>query len=179
MLKRYRSRGLSMVEIMVALALLVALLLAGLPTFTTMIAGARVRSVAEDLLAGVQLARVEALKRGEPVRFNLDAEVGGGWSAVLVSSDEVLSSRNAVEGATVNVVGDLDNFAVFNSFGLRVQPVGGDLTFSITKPDSGDCQPAGTIRCMAVVVRSGGQVRMCDPLRPAGDPQSCIMEATP
>ena len=40
----------------------------------------------------------------------------------------------------------------------------------------GDCRhdvPAGPMRCLRVVVRMGGSVRMCDPARPAGDPQAC------
>lgn len=176
---RTAQRGISLIEVMITIVLAALLLVLGVPTMADMLAGIRVRGVGEDVLSGIQLARTEALKRGESVRFNLDEETGGGWSVVLVSTDEVLSSRNAAEGASVNVVGDLESFAVFNSFGLRAQPAGGDLTFSITKPDSGDCQPFGPIRCMAVMVRPGGQVRMCDPQRPVGDPQSCVIGAAP
>ncbi|HLB44192.1 MAG TPA: hypothetical protein VJK49_02305, partial [Candidatus Limnocylindrales bacterium] len=42
-------------------------------------------------------------------------------------------------------------------------------------PSGGTCEDAGgTIRCMAIVVSSGGSLKMCDPkITAAGDARNC------
>lgn len=173
------QRGFSLIEIMVAVAVGIILLMAGLPAMTGMIAGLRVRSTGDEILAALQVARAEAMKRNQNVTFSLDAEEGAGWSVLLDADQSVLSGKDAAAGGKVLVQGDLDSMARFNNLGLRVAPTGGDLSFTISNPGAGACQPSGTVRCLRVVVRVGGQMRLCDPQRPAGDPQSCDFGAGP
>lgn len=66
-----RVRGFSLVEMMTVLAIAAILLAIAVPYFGTMIANARVDSVAESLLAGLVRARAEAIKRNAPMRFQL------------------------------------------------------------------------------------------------------------
>ncbi|MBI4998115.1 MAG: GspH/FimT family protein [Rhodocyclales bacterium] len=165
-----------MVELVIVLVVVSMLFLVGLPSFMNYMAGFKVRSVSEGLIGAVQLARIEAAKRNQPVRFVLDDPDGGGWS-VLAADDTVLQSRGADEGGNVQVTvtpagaGTL----VFNSLGQRSVPDAnsGLVTLAVTNPASGACQPSGGVRCLSIVVESGGQSRMCDPQRPNGDPQAC------
>jgi type IV fimbrial biogenesis protein FimT len=169
-----RHAGISLIEIVIALAVVGMLMVAGLPALSGMLANIRVRGAAEEVAGGLQLARAEAMKRNQNVTFRVDASDGAGWSVVQDSDQSVITGKPATAGGTIQLEGDLDTFARFSNLGLRTLPVGGDLTFAVTNPGAGDCQPAGPVRCMNVIVRVGGQTRLCDPLRPAGDPQSCV-----
>ena len=73
-------RGFTLLEIMVALTLASMLLLAGLPSFTTFLRNAEVRSTTEAISNGLRIARTEATRLIRPVTFTL---AGGGdpsWS---------------------------------------------------------------------------------------------------
>ena len=59
-----RHRGFTLIELMVGLALLAVLTMLAFPTFTTMVQNARLRAVADSILAGLQGARAEAATIG-------------------------------------------------------------------------------------------------------------------
>lgn len=164
--------GMTLVELMIAMALVVLVLLLGMPSFSGMLASLRLRSVAEGMLGGIQMARTEAARRNQSVNFRLDAQDGGGWSVALADGS-TLQSKSASEGGSVNVQSDLGTTLTFNNLGQRTVPAGGALTFSLTNPDAGDCQPSGPIRCLNITVQAAGQARLCDPRRTAPDPQAC------
>jgi type IV fimbrial biogenesis protein FimT len=66
-----RSRGMSLVELMIAITLLALLLGLGLPALSTTLHNFRIRTMAESLVSGLQTARVEAVRRNATVRFQL------------------------------------------------------------------------------------------------------------
>lgn len=167
-----RRSGFSLIEVMIALALVVLVLMLGLPALSSALASLRVRAVAEGILAGLQIARTEAVRRNQPVSFRLDSETGGGWSVLLVSDGSVLQAKPSSEGGSINVQADLGTTLTFNNLGQRTTPAGGVLSFSLTNP-VGDCQPSGSIRCLSLLVQPSGEVRLCDPQRTAPDPQAC------
>lgn len=119
------------------------------------------------------MARTEATRRNQQVRFQLDSEDGGGWSVVLVTDDSILQAKSAGEGGTVLVQSDMGAALTFNNLGQRIAPLGGPLTYFFSNPDVGACQPGGNIRCLSIIVQSSGQVRLCDPQRATPDPQAC------
>jgi type IV fimbrial biogenesis protein FimT len=65
----FRGRGFSLIELVIAIAILGILLGLGLPTMVTYSRNIKVRTVAESFLAGIQLAR------GEAVRLNSNTEL--------------------------------------------------------------------------------------------------------
>ncbi|HST00547.1 MAG TPA: prepilin-type N-terminal cleavage/methylation domain-containing protein, partial [Usitatibacter sp.] len=65
------SRGFTLVEIFIALAIVAMLLMLVAPSMGTWIQNTRLRSAAEALSRGLQTARVEAMKRNAIVAFNL------------------------------------------------------------------------------------------------------------
>jgi len=75
---RRRSAGISMVEIAVTLAVLSVLLGMIVPSVSTWLGNARIRSSAESLLSGLQQARNEAVRRNRDVSFWLVTESSTG-----------------------------------------------------------------------------------------------------
>jgi len=177
-LKRALPRGFTLIELMIALAVLAFVLLIAYPTFVTLLANLRVRSVADGVLSGLQQARSEALKRNMAVTFSLDpaSGVGGGWQLRL-PDNTVLQSKASAEGGLVEVMmagGNAD--IVFDNLGRRLLPVAPPavLDVDVSNPGVDACETAGgSVRCLRVTVPVGGGVRLCDPRRPAGDPQAC------
>lgn len=177
MLNKGLPKGFTLVELMVTIALLAFLLLIAYPGFVTMLANLRVRSVADGVLSGLQYARGEALKRNMEITFRIDpvSGVGGGWQ-VLLPDATVIQQKSAAEGGGVEAQmngGNVD--IVFENLGRRSLPAAppATLDIDITNPSVDTCEPAGSIRCLRVTVALGGEVRLCDPRRPAGDPQAC------
>jgi type IV fimbrial biogenesis protein FimT len=62
-----RSRGFTLMELMVVLAIAGTLLAIGVPSFREFLRNNKMASVANDLLGGIQTARTEAIKRQLPV----------------------------------------------------------------------------------------------------------------
>lgn len=65
------QRGLTLVELLVTVTLLVILLFLAAPNFITWINNTRVRTVAEVLQNGVRFAQAEAIRRNRSVVFYL------------------------------------------------------------------------------------------------------------
>jgi type IV fimbrial biogenesis protein FimT len=73
MLMRYH-RGFTLVELMIGLGLFALLLALAVPGFTGMLQNSRLRGTADGILAGLQSARSEALRRNQAVEFLLTAD---------------------------------------------------------------------------------------------------------
>jgi type IV fimbrial biogenesis protein FimT len=70
----YRPRssvGFGLIELLIGIAIFAILFAIALPTFSRLIADVRVRNQSEHILAGLQQAKGEALKRNSTVRFQL------------------------------------------------------------------------------------------------------------
>lgn len=65
------SRGVSLIEIIIVLAIMGLLLLAAIPNVTERIRNTQIRNTSESLLAGLQRARTEAITTNQTVRFSL------------------------------------------------------------------------------------------------------------
>lgn len=185
-------RGFSLIELVVGMVILGVLLSLMVPAFSNWLRNARVRTAAESVQNGLQLARAEAVRRNTLVRFSLvtttdnncalDA-AGPNWVVSLESpagkcatpaSDDVapriLQSRSGAEGSTATTIASDQSSVTFNSLGRLTTPAANVDFQSAT----GTCLPApGTVRCLRVVVSIGGQIRMCDPALPSGDAQAC------
>jgi type IV fimbrial biogenesis protein FimT len=84
----------------------------------------------------------------------------------------VIQSRAGTEGTRnvqVNPVGGVATVA-FTGLGRA----GNTLTLNITNPTGGACKSTGgEMRCLNIIVATGGQIRMCNPALASTNPQGC------
>lgn len=193
-----KQGGFSLIELMIGIALVAILMVMGVPSFSAWVQNSQVRTAAESIQNGLQIARAEAVQRNARVRFNLtDASGMVVWSVdcVSVTADcpAGIQTRSAGEGGsnaragvsvavlpspipanqfnTALVAGaGLPAGVTFDGVGrVPVANIGAD----ITRVDVINAAKADARR-MVVVVNPGGQIRMCDPaIALASNPQGC------
>ncbi|HWD23733.1 MAG TPA: GspH/FimT family pseudopilin [Burkholderiales bacterium] len=198
---RRAPRGFSLIELMIGLAIITILLVLGLPAFNIFLQNTQIRNAAETTLAGITLARVEAVRRNTTVRFQLVSNLTSGCALSASSLDWVVSQANpsgacdaaasdttapqiiqkksAREGSSnVTIATTGGSTIVFDALG-RV--VGAGITVLDFANTNGTCEHVdavnGTMRCLRILVSVGGQVKMCDPKVPLNsppvDPREC------
>lgn len=167
------QRGVGLVEALVALVIAIVLLALAVPNFSAWIAGTRLRSTAEGMLAGLQYAKSEATTRNTPVRFQLTTTLDASctrsttdanWVVDIVDAVDdsvenrcnsapsdtvapsILQTRPATEtGAGVRIVADADQ-VVFNGLGRQVPVAPATAAATVTI----DITPASTVgRCLS------------------------------
>lgn len=198
MLIRFFQRGVTLIELMIGLAIVALVLFVAVPSFGIFLQNSQIRNAAGSVLDGLQLARNEAIRRNSPVRFQFvsnltsgctlsttslawvvsQADPSGACDAVPsdTAAPQLVQSRSATEGtsnARIAVTGG--STVVFTGLG-RAQTAG--ITQIDVTNTSGTClyvDPTnGTMRCMRILVSTGGQSRMCDPqVTAANDPRKC------
>lgn len=177
-------RGFTLIEVGITLAILAMLIALGLPSFSTWIGNTQIRSGAEAVQNGIQLARAEAVRRNLSTQFLLtdtaDMPPGTGWNVTVVSSGEVVQTRSKKEGspnATVVLTPLGSTTLTFNGMGRVIANADGSASITqidVANPGGGLCEAdGGTMRCLQIRVGLGGNVRMCDPKVAAGDPRAC------
>jgi type IV fimbrial biogenesis protein FimT len=72
---RVRAFGFSLIELMVALAVAAILISAAVPGFQHLIISSRLTTTANELVAALNMARSEAIKRNAAVNLNSDGAV--------------------------------------------------------------------------------------------------------
>lgn len=193
-----RQRGFTIIELMLAVAVLALILGLGVPSFVESIRNTQTRGLAESMQTGLQRARAEAIRRNRPVTFWLvtpavgipDAtcalsSASGSW---VVSLDNPAGKCNVAPSETADprilqlVGSQAGNITVaaadaggtgassitFNGFG---QPLAGSTPISridVTHQETG-------ARRLRIQVSTSGGVRMCDrDVADANDPRRCL-----
>ncbi|MBK8183098.1 MAG: GspH/FimT family pseudopilin [Candidatus Competibacteraceae bacterium] len=194
--KRYCA-GFTLLELVVTIALFGLLISLGLPAYTEMIQNTKIRNAAESIHAGIQLARVEALKRNVNVTFWMvslanpkvmdnSCALSGTSSSWVVSVDDpssncgtapsnataprIVQSHTAGDGNS-NVVVESENdrnHVTFNGLGQVVAS-----NEPLTKLDV-KAQTSGDFRSLRIHISPMGSTRMCDPkVLASDDPRKC------
>ena len=191
--------GVTLVEVMLAVAIGSILMMVALPAFTTFLQNARIKNGAETTLQGINLARAEAVRRNSPVRFQFVSDLTSGCALSATSlawvvsvSDptgacdatpggttppQIVQAKSATEGTdNVTMATTGGSSLVFNGLG-RV--TGAGITQIIFRnPVGGACvhedSTNGKMRCMQLNVSTAGAPRICDPkVTDTTDPRSC------
>lgn len=166
-----RQRGVTLIEMMIALVIIATLILVAMPSFSAWMANAQIRNGAEAVLNGMQFARNQAIQFNTAVQFELTGETT--WTVTRVSDGQELQSR-ADEGsanATTATLPDGATILTFNGMGWIV--ANADGSDSISQVDVEASLDIDGERPLRVSVTPGGAVKMCDPAVVAPDPRVC------
>lgn len=186
-----RAGGFTIIELVIAIALVGTLLKLGVPAFTAWIRNAQVRTVADALQNGVRLAQSEAVRRNrtvvlsltnaQPVQGAAAAANGKFWGIQFIpqfgdpTTDLFIQGgalTDVASGATItgpaalcfNSTGRLTTIAAATT-GVGAACSVGDVTFTVDM--------TGADRRLNVTVGLAGQLRLCDPNRPSTAPDGC------
>lgn len=169
-----RQFGFTLIEVVVTVAVLVAVSTIAIPAFQASIGNAQIRTVAESIRNGLQQARAEAIKRNARIRFTLQTSSAWQIGCVTVAADcpAVITQKSAVEGSSTNTTVSADNYsAVFSSFGTRDPAAAAALTVvNVTNAQV----KSEERRALRVMLNAGGNVKVCDPtVNTVGDTRAC------
>lgn len=191
-MNKHDQHGATLVELFVGIVILGVLMGLALPSFNSFIASSRLRTTAESILAGLQLARAEAIRRNLPVCFYIETSgtTAGVWQVNLDDSSRQMDCSNSnkfasasstayyrVEkslateavGITMTATPTAATTITFNAFG-KVTANAGDNNASLT---SLVLSTADTSQTYRVELSTGGQVHLCVPGMPTSDPRHC------
>ncbi|ABE50787.1 GspH/FimT family pseudopilin [Methylobacillus flagellatus] len=177
-----RAYGFTLVELVVTLTILTILLAMAAPSFREMLLNFQIRSAAEGLNTGLQIARAEAIRRNVNVVFTLSSNATWtvGCQVVVADADndgvedcpEVIQGKQSAEGAVsinVEVVPAGAHSVTFNGLG-RVT-FNNDGSNVMRQLDIAANEGNG--RNLRILIR-GGSVHFCDPsISTVGDPRVC------
>lgn len=141
---RYRSpagsdAGMTMIELMISITILAVLLGIGVPSFRNWMVNIRVRSVAESVVNGIQIARAEAVRRNTPVRFQLTSAIdnsctvnttGPAWvvNLTLTTSPQGLCATAPSDTVAPYIVQTSTNFSNISTVTVAGANSGGAFT---------------------------------------------------
>jgi type IV fimbrial biogenesis protein FimT len=180
LMSRAAQSGISLIEILVSIAILGIVFALGLPAFNTWIQNGQIRTAAEGIFNGLQLAKNEAIRRNANVQLKLDNAATAQWRLNLSSDPDgtPIQSRVAEEGSTTNVAvtvtpGGADT-VTFSALGRIVPNADASPVISQVVIDNPTITVVADRRTLWVQVPSGGAIRLCDPKVLAGDPRACL-----
>lgn len=201
LIARPRPSGMSLIEVLIGLAIMGVLLAIGLPNMALWLNNSQIRTAGETMLAGLTLARVEAVRRNQIVRFQLVsnltagcviAQAGTSWVVSLddpsgacdqapsdVAAPRIIQTRSGSEGTPRAAISAATAGTVhFNGLGRVTSPGGAaNMTqLAISNPTGGTCEhvDGGDMRCLRINISLGGEAKMCDPaVTDPTDPRRC------
>jgi type IV fimbrial biogenesis protein FimT len=175
---RSHSKGFSLVELVVAIVIVGIVFALAIPSITQWIENGQIRTAAEGVKNGLQLARMEAVKSNSPTSFTLSnpGVVGGtGWGAVDIRTGNVIQVKPDGEGSNHVVLNATPGGATTVTFtGLgRRQATNADGSAVLTMIQA-DNPSLTNPRLLNVTISVGGEIRTCDPIvTDSGDPRKC------
>jgi type IV fimbrial biogenesis protein FimT len=182
-----RQLGVTLIELLVGVAIVALVMALAMPSYSTWLQNSRLRGGAESILAGLQLARAEAVRRNTTVWFGVaGASV---WSVCLVAptvtataTTVTCAAANTVQAHTANDAAGatvtVGTFAVDGVTAGGGNPVGfNNLGRLVTLPTAfnvdNSALTTANSRDLRVVIDAGGAARMCDPAVIAPDSRAC------
>ena len=178
---KIRSRGFTLIELMITVSIAAILMMVAVPSFTAYRRNAELTSVANKVVGSINAARGEALKRGMtafivPLDNGTNWDVG--WAAFVDKSATRQQTYNATAEGVVSIqqavpsgISVVDNrtapdngYLMFDASGFSRTKAGGfgALALTIQRNDVAAADLPQQTRF--VIVSSTGRVRVCKPL---------------
>lgn len=173
-----RMSGFTLIELMVTLALVAILLRIGVPSFVSFQRNSELTSAANGLLASINTARTEAMKR------NLRAAVvptdgsswAGGWTVYVdvdgtdgfnASNDLVIATQSALASyfsvSGNNTASGSSPYIMFNGSGYPVTNSAAPTSLSVAISRNDLADDALREQTRRVILSKTGRVRVCKP----------------
>ena len=146
-----RTRGMTLIEVMIAVVITAILAAVGAPFFGDFVANSRLRETGNALMAETLYAQSEAVKRNGQVRL----AVNGNATQVIDMTGEkpaVVRERQFADGLIVETI-NID----FGSDGMT-RPRGTDVTVDVA---ANGITCSDNYRCPRMLIDAGGAVRLC------------------
>lgn len=162
------ARGLTLVELLAGLAVMALTLGAVLPDFGRLMQRQRLEGAAAQLETELQMARAEAILRGQSVRFSFRADAAGSCYAIHTGSAQACRCDTAGQAAQCVAGAELIR-SVSHPAGdaLRVTSNSASFLFDSSK---GTVTPTATMTlanergdALQLIVSLMGRVRDCSP----------------
>ncbi len=173
-----KQSGFSLIELIIVVVLLGILASFAVPSYREFVQNSQIKTAAEGIAAGFQIARGEAVSRNASVQLELVAGSSSAWNvcpeptpAGACVAANIIERRLASEGSsnTITATPSIAGPYVFNGFGVMTSPAGSPQ-IAVDSTDT-----SINSRELRVVIGAGGAVRTCDPgLSASGtDPRRC------
>jgi type IV fimbrial biogenesis protein FimT len=175
------ARGFSLIELMIAMAIAVTLLVLAAPTYGVWVADSRIRAAADSLAGGLRLAQAEAVKRNEDIEFILDPPTDtGGWTLNVVATPATpMQAGELREGAPLTQLAVLpagNTTVTFTGLGV-IRANNADASTPIEQVTISPSTGVTGARSLRVLVGAGRTgIKICDPqwtVINADDPKAC------
>lgn len=169
-----KMRGFTLIELCITIAVLGILLTLAAPSMSDMLTNSRMKSAKEQILAGINSAKSEAIRNNTSLRVALTS------TTLTVSRKDTgaVLKTLPISGASSVSIGAVSFF--FDSLG-RVSDTGEPEDPPVAAwsseivPTSGADSCSAELRCYRIQVLSGGLIKACNPSQgDANDPSSCL-----
>lgn len=155
-----QSRGFTLIELMVVIAVVAVLLTLAAPSYQKLIERNRLKEATQGFKSDVQLARMEAIKRSTNTIFHRTSGVDGAWCYGIstVACDCTVVDDTASDFCDIKRISGA-------SFPVVSLATDGDSVFDSRRGTSADLDSVFTTRHYAarVQVSLAGRVVICDP----------------